>query len=213
MLVRHVSIDDITLSGRNPEERTAERAIKELLDSIAARGIIEPLVLTASYELIDGHRRLACARSLGITHVPAILVTEDNPGALFEELNRTKRTISGREWTQVYVRGGAVPRKIRGAIERIGRVAGPGAVTAIAEHGLAIGSIDSVMGQIAHYCACSPEDPQLMPRVIQWLVDGNSAVARRAMAGNVPPQILLAAIERGAGLFMTWEVAAGEIAA
>ena len=52
---------------------TAE--IDDLLESIREHGVLVPLVVVAEadtevYELVSGHRRLACARALGLTEVP-----------------------------------------------------------------------------------------------------------------------------------------------
>jgi hypothetical protein len=52
---------------------TAE--IDDLVESIRKHGVLVPLVVAAeadtkTYELISGHRRLACARAVGLTEVP-----------------------------------------------------------------------------------------------------------------------------------------------
>src|SRR6516165_8048172 len=50
---------------------TAE--IDDLLESIRKHGVLVPLVVVPepeTYELISGHRRLACARALGLADVP-----------------------------------------------------------------------------------------------------------------------------------------------
>ena len=44
-----------------------------LVDSIRDHGILVPIVVTASgdaWEVLSGHRRLACARLLGLAEVP-----------------------------------------------------------------------------------------------------------------------------------------------
>jgi ParB family transcriptional regulator, chromosome partitioning protein len=49
--------------------------IDDLVESIRKHGVLVPLVVVAEadsevYELVSGHRRLACARALGLTEVP-----------------------------------------------------------------------------------------------------------------------------------------------
>jgi hypothetical protein len=49
--------------------------IDDLIDSVRQQGILVPLVVvadpeTGTYELVSGHRRLACARALDLTEVP-----------------------------------------------------------------------------------------------------------------------------------------------
>src|SRR5262249_23864836 len=49
--------------------------IDDLIESVRHEGILVPLVVVAdpeteSYELVSGHRRLACARALGLAEIP-----------------------------------------------------------------------------------------------------------------------------------------------
>jgi ParB family chromosome partitioning protein len=62
-------------SGELPE-------IEELAKSIAAEGLVEPIVVTASetagkYTVVAGHRRLTAVRSLGKATIPAMIVDAD----------------------------------------------------------------------------------------------------------------------------------------
>ena len=68
------------LISQNP--RTDLRDLAELKNSIADRGILNPLLVAktpAGFELLGGHRRLECAKLLGITDVPCRVVTTDEP--------------------------------------------------------------------------------------------------------------------------------------
>lgn len=73
--------DIVTKAGDNI--RTGELPeIEELAKSIAAEGLVEPIVVTASetagkYTVIAGHRRLTAVRSLGQPTIPAIVVDAD----------------------------------------------------------------------------------------------------------------------------------------
>ncbi len=61
------------LAGADPRDPLVERA---LMVSIAARGILEPLLLrprAGGYELVQGARRLRAARQLSLDTVPAIV--------------------------------------------------------------------------------------------------------------------------------------------
>ncbi len=47
--------------------------IDDLLESVRTHGVLVPLVICATragWEVLSGHRRLACARALGLTEVP-----------------------------------------------------------------------------------------------------------------------------------------------
>ena len=64
-------------------DRTARqrREIKtdNLLESIRANGVLNPIILTAELRLVAGERRLACARELGHVDIPARFIGELDP--------------------------------------------------------------------------------------------------------------------------------------
>ena len=59
----------------------------ELVESIRANGVIEPLVITADKVLLSGHRRRAAARYLGLQTVPVRMLEE----VFFKNLNKKER--------------------------------------------------------------------------------------------------------------------------
>ncbi len=72
-----------------------EGALRELADSIAAHGILQPLSVRrvgAGYELIAGERRLRAAKMAGLTEIPCIVMDMDDResglAALVENLQR-----------------------------------------------------------------------------------------------------------------------------
>lgn len=62
----------LVASGDNPRADLGD--VSELRDSIAALGVIEPLVvapaLRGMYTVVSGHRRLRAAKQAGLRHVP-----------------------------------------------------------------------------------------------------------------------------------------------
>lgn len=78
--------------------------ISSLKKSIERRGILMPLLIGATASgklwLIDGERRLAAARELGILDVPAMVVSVENKAAAVrfqKEINGTKNVDNIRE--------------------------------------------------------------------------------------------------------------------
>lgn len=69
-----VPIEQISPNPRQPRVEFDEAALAELVASIRAQGIIQPLLVRrvseGSYELIAGERRLRAAERAGLTHVP-----------------------------------------------------------------------------------------------------------------------------------------------
>lgn len=70
-------IDNIIPNQYQPRSYFDEASLKELADSIAANGIIQPLVVVSntdgSYGLIAGERRLRASKILGMETVPVVL--------------------------------------------------------------------------------------------------------------------------------------------
>ena len=74
--VQVVAIDKIDKSKTNPRQFFDPAAMKDLTESIASRGIEDPLKLRPKgdrYELVDGERRLLAAKAAGAKEVPAIV--------------------------------------------------------------------------------------------------------------------------------------------
>ncbi len=70
-------IENILPNQYQPRSYFDEGSLKELADSIAANGIIQPLVVVSntdgSYGLIAGERRLRASKILGLETVPVVL--------------------------------------------------------------------------------------------------------------------------------------------
>lgn len=95
--VLHVLIKDITPNPRQPRIEFNPDQLKELADSIAEHGILQPLVVTPSpsgtgYQLIIGERRLQAAQMAGLDTIPIIIRQVDEQQqlvlALIENLQR-----------------------------------------------------------------------------------------------------------------------------
>jgi len=75
---RSVPLSSITeVDGHNPRQRSDEEADRQLADSIARHGVIQPLVVTSDgngcYRLVAGHRRFAAAAAAAVTEVPVVV--------------------------------------------------------------------------------------------------------------------------------------------
>lgn len=83
----HVAIETISPNPHQPRGSLDEVKLKELADSIAEHGVIQPLVVTKKaddrYVLIAGERRWRAARIAGLGKVP-VVVKEASPQAMLE---------------------------------------------------------------------------------------------------------------------------------
>jgi ParB family chromosome partitioning protein len=96
-----VEVSDITVNPRQPRRGVDEEALRELADSVAEHGLLQPLIVTElqdveehepRYQLVAGERRWRAAMLAGFDSVP-VLVKEATPQetlelALVENLQR-----------------------------------------------------------------------------------------------------------------------------
>ena len=78
--VLSLAVNTIYPNPNQPRRHFSPDGLKELADSIAEVGILQPLTvrpLGREWELIAGERRLRAARLAGLTHVPCICVETD----------------------------------------------------------------------------------------------------------------------------------------
>jgi ParB family transcriptional regulator, chromosome partitioning protein len=97
--IQQIGIGEIAPSPLQPRRVFAEDSLTELIDSIRARGIFQPLIVRHSpkgtgFELIAGERRWRAARKLNLLKVPVIVRTATDQQvlelALIENLQRAE---------------------------------------------------------------------------------------------------------------------------
>ena len=94
--VTTVRISEIEPNLSQPRKQFDEEALSELADSIAAHGVLQPLLIRPSsgvtYQIVAGERRCRAARLAGLSEVPALIreITDEETDqlALIENLQR-----------------------------------------------------------------------------------------------------------------------------
>ena len=93
--LRELPVGDIKPNRYQPRRGFDAAALKELKDSIAVSGLIQPVIVRpsgAGYELVAGERRWRAVKELGWKKVPAVVRDVDEPTlltlALVENLQR-----------------------------------------------------------------------------------------------------------------------------
>ncbi len=86
--VQHVAVGQIRPLPGQPRRHFDEAAIVELADSIAARGLLQPIIVRRApdgegYQLVAGERRWRAAQRAGLHQIPA-LVRELDDAATYE---------------------------------------------------------------------------------------------------------------------------------
>ena len=97
--VAEIALDDIDTSGDQPRVRFEEVALAELAQSIAAHGVLQPIVVERvgrRYRIIAGERRFRAAQRAGLQRIPAAIRTSDVDDrltlALIENIQREDLT-------------------------------------------------------------------------------------------------------------------------
>ena len=85
---RTVPVEFLRPNPRNPRRQFGEDDLRDLAESIRAKGIIQPIIVrtiknvAGSYEIIAGERRWRAAQAAELTDVPVIVVEADDREAL-----------------------------------------------------------------------------------------------------------------------------------
>lgn len=90
-----ISVSDIEPNPYQPRERFSNEGIKELSDSIASKGLIQPIVVrkhNGKFQVVVGERRLRAVKILGWKYVDVVVVDVEDKDllqmALIENLQR-----------------------------------------------------------------------------------------------------------------------------
>lgn len=94
--VQHIDVAQIAPNPDQPRRQFDEAALQELADSIAERGVIQPILLrtrgSGSYQIVAGERRWRAAQRAKLHQIPAIVRelsdTETLEIALIENIQR-----------------------------------------------------------------------------------------------------------------------------
>lgn len=85
--IQEIQIDSIKPSPYNPVPLYTGEKAEELMESIRATGVRQPILIRPKgeglYEMVDGHNRLECARKIGLQTIPAIIKNYSDEEAEF----------------------------------------------------------------------------------------------------------------------------------
>ena len=84
---KNISIEKLHPFENHPYKVQDNEEMDALAESIKAHGVVSPIIVrplentTDEYEIISGHRRVMASRKVGITEVPALIVSLDRDAA------------------------------------------------------------------------------------------------------------------------------------
>lgn len=206
-VIQMVPVDDIKISPFNPLPRTEPAALRDLLMQIRDVGIMSPLMVADDGYLADGHRRLACAKILGITHVPVRRVV-GTAAEWYHRLNDGGRPLTGKEWAESVARGlpiESVARRHRPDIAQLYSLLGEEDFRDLFANRRVAPHILSIAKRIGVYIDDS--SGEMLRAIVLWLEKHNSQkMARDAMDGEINPYDLMRAVIEDRRIRNQWGV-------
>lgn len=198
--IKLFSVDTIKTAPYNPPIRTEHGSLSSLKASIARVGIIYPLIVNENRELIDGHRRLECAKMLGMKLVP-VIVFDGERDALYEEVNENSRKLTRADDLYVYLCGGKLSSRSKRPVEILDKIMGREFLEELAENHISPSGLVVLMRQLMGYISdngvdwVSSED-DFVKKTLRWIFENKSNFrVRAAIYARVNPKIIIACIE------------------
>ena len=116
-----LSLDRILPSRKTPEGLHTSRKFKQIVASMEAVGLIEPLSVgkadkaTGQHILLDGHMRLLALRQLGYADAPCLIATDDESYTYNNRINRIS-SIQEHHMLRRAVERGVTPDRLAKAL-------------------------------------------------------------------------------------------------
>ncbi len=205
MRFQDVKTESLVGAAYNPKVRTNNRELSELLNSIKKNGILYPLMVDSKMNVIDGHRRLACAKIMKYKTVPTIVsdsnLTKDE---FYETINSTVRKMAANEMIYIFVNGGKVPPKTEKRLQILQEIMGTADLKRLGNKYIST-SILSTGTKIGTYCG--DKSPEFIRKAILWTVDQKQSYqVRKAIEDGVTKVSLIKAINSNKPLKRNWNI-------
>lgn len=116
-----LALDRILPSRKTPEGLHTSRKFKQIMASMEAVGLIEPLSVgkadktTGKHILLDGHMRLLALRQLGYVDAPCLIATDDESYTYNNRINRIS-SIQEHHMLRRAVERGVTPERLAKAL-------------------------------------------------------------------------------------------------
>ena len=182
----------------NPKARSEDgKRLRGLTEAIKELGgIVYPLIVSADNRLIDGHRRLAAAKRLGMKEVPVIVLPLELQRAWIL-LNETQWKNTGRAYTEIVYNGVSIenlPPATRRLFEDISRLIGDEGIAEMATKQPPMAPhVLSIARSVGRYLG--DQTDAAMSAILLWLIRCDMQnMVRWAMNSHIPVNELWKAI-------------------
>lgn len=204
-----VSIKELKFQPYNPPSRTEERHLGWLVESIQTVGLLVPIIVKKienKYVLVDGHRRVAAFKMVGLDLIPAILDRSDTPvETLYAEINKNMKSHSGVEELAVWmVCESAVTIRAQKRFERFQDTFGRSIMNKIYHGRMSLVYLQWAL-RVRTYLGSDPEDKKYIQKIARWIINHKAQSAVRLyIAADESPKLLQKLIEQNKPLQRGW---------
>lgn len=195
----YMETDKIKGKAYNPPSRTEPRALSVLLESIRQYGILNPLTIGQDGILADGHRRLECAKRLGIEKVPCV-ITWVSSDISYNEQNTSPRRLTPNEALYVLLSGGKSNPRTAAQFERYSKLLGVSIMEKLCDMGLSLGGLKTNEASIKAVLGDDVNDAMLKKALVWIAENGQSYKMRRWASDGGSKEIALACINNNISL-------------
>lgn len=188
-----IRLAELKEAAHNPPGRTAEKNLGKLVDSIDLIGLLHPITVGNGNVIIDGHRRAAACRLIGIEEVECN-VTDLDADEVYASVNVTARKLSGNDALGVWLKNHrAVPVTTHERMEKIAGVIGKPLLNRIYDAGLS-SRVYATAVRIGRYC--EDNSPQTTRAVVEWLLEfAVIGQVMKAMEAGEDPSLIMKAVK------------------
>lgn len=100
---KNISVSQLKPAPHNPEGRMQPKRLRTLERSLAKYGQLMPLLVSADNVIIEGHRRWAAAKRIGLETLLCIIV-EGKADAIYATVNSTQQRITGNDALGIWLK-------------------------------------------------------------------------------------------------------------
>lgn len=190
----------------NPPARVEDSpALRELLEDVKERGILQPISVNAeTNQVVDGHRRVTVARLLGIEKITATAyygLSKAQMHKLYYVMNGPglKQPHKNSHWLQVIHLGGPGPRGMEALYATLAGILSPAELDEYVQRGAGLYSTARAWSR-----RLGMENKAFMRKCIVWMMETNSwrdAIDAYRNKPRISNQRFLSAMEKGKRIF------------
>lgn len=174
---------------------TLKSAIEEN-DNTIFQDILVAELESGEFEVIDGHRRLAVAKTLKLPTVPCKIITANSEDdvpceKLFKDLNKSQFKISGVQFTEMYLNGGLslIPKQIIKHHQELEQYGGENIIQTLVDKGIAGSTVARTVTSVCN--ECNKETVEEKKQIVDYILEkGKHTLIRDKKTHNVTAERL-----------------------